>query len=159
MVGCSSVSHLVCSGAKPLDWKVAICNTRLPPSVLALFSCVEFYFPSSLTSSQLRKSLLRGDTTDASSQLYRVLETSTFPLSCFEGSLACVLSWGGSVFVLLNSLTPPGPVSSSLTTAAPWVRERGERGWGGTVGWTRSPVGSLLCCFKRCCLFTLKNDG
>lgn len=116
-----------------------------------------WYFYSQLTSSQLMKSELRRDTQMLHPGFIMCWKRPRFHWAVFEGGLACVLSWDGSVFVLLNSLTPPGPVSSSLTTAAPRVRERREaveRRWAEPD----PPVGSLLYCFKRCCLFTLKKD-
>lgn len=73
------------------------------------------------------KSELRRDTHMLHPNFIMCWKRPHFHWAVFEGGLACVLSWDGSVFVLLNSLTPPGPVSSSLTTAAPWVREWRER--------------------------------
>lgn len=73
------------------------------------------------------KSELRRDTRMLHPNFIMCWKRPHFHWAVFEGGLACVLSWDGSVFVLLNSLTPPGPVSSSLTTAAPWVREWRER--------------------------------
>lgn len=117
------------------------------------------YLNSQLTSSsQLMKPELRRDTQMLHPGFITCWKRPHFHWAVFEGGLACVLSWDGSVFVLLNSLTPSGPVSSSLTTAAPWVREwreAEERRWAEPD----PPVGSLLYCFKRCCLFILKRDG
>lgn len=102
IVGCWSIEMF-----KTFYLYEAISSTTLPPSGTARHSIVkpELQYP------------------DAASQLHHVLERSTFPLSCFprRPGVCPQLRWECFCFVKLTH-TPGAPVSSSLTTAAPWLR-------------------------------------